>query len=259
MARVYTWALEKLGRALGVMGLILRTGRSVDAQNDPALAAGSGAAAETEPNGSAWFRTDGSPEFRKGGSWLPFLLGGDSEDLAVEAQATANGTGVTANSEALSVRKLTLSLEDVDIALSDNAGTIAYGGLKIADLPEGAICILGAVADLDITKSSAGVNDDWDGDFALGTVTASDDASLSSTEANIIPSTATPQASSGATTANGQSTATECPLYLDGTTTPADVYLNFLVDDADHDVTSTPCNLIANGTVTLTYAVLGDY
>lgn len=175
------------------------------------------------------------------------------------SDASAAGTGVTLTSEQLQVRTALLTLADVDIALTDEAGVVAYGGLKILDFPEGAVCILGAVADLDITKSSAGVNDDWDGDFALGTVTASNNASLTSTEANIIPSTATPQATAGATTANGQSTATECPAYLDGTGTAVDVYLNFLVDDADHDVTSTPCNLIANGTIKLTYAVLGDY
>ena len=112
---------------------------------------------------------------------------------------------------------------------------------------------------IDLTKSSAGVNDDWDGDVALGTVTATNDATLQTTEANIVPSTATPQASSGATTANAQSTTTEVPLIIDGTTTAGDVFLNFLVDDADHDVTTTACNLICNGTVKLTWINLGDY
>lgn len=173
--------------------------------------------------------------------------------------AAAAGTGVSATSEKLQVKTLTLTLADTPVPLTDNAGTIAYGGLKIADFPAGVVCILGAVADLDVTKSSAGVNDDWDGDFSLGTATAGSDADLTGTEANIIPKTATPQASSGATTANGQSTATECPVYLDGTSTAADLYLNVLVDDADHDVGATPCNLLFTGTVTLTYAVLGDY
>lgn len=188
--------------------------------------------------------------------------GGTTWALSSEAASTditAAGTGVVATSESLAVKQALLTLTNTPVVLADEAGVVAYGSLKIADLPEGAICVLGAVADLDLTKSSAGVNDDWDGDFALGTAAASNNATLSGTEADIIPSTATPQASSGATTANGQSTATECPAFFDGTSTAADVYLNVLVDDADHDVTSTACNIIANGTVKLTYVVLGDY
>jgi hypothetical protein len=148
---------------------------------------------------------------------------------------------------------------DVTIALADEAGVVAYGGLKIYDFPAGAIRHLGSVADLDITKSSAGVNADWDGDFALGSATASNNGSLSSTEANLIPSTATPQAVAGVTTANGLSTATEGAVILDGTTTAADLYLNFLIDDADHNVTGTACNLIVNGTIKVAWMNLGDF
>ena len=95
--------------------------------------------------------------------------------------------------------------------------------------------------------------------MGLGTVTATSDATLATTEQNLIPTTATPQASASATTANAQSTATESGAIFDGTTTPVDVYLNLLVDDADHDVTGTATNIIVNGTITLYYANLGDY
>lgn len=151
---------------------------------------------------------------------------------------------------------VTLTFQDVAVALVDEAGVVAYKGTQVLDLPEGAYVIHGAVANLALTKSSAGVNADWDGDFGVGTVTASNNATLASTEQNIIPTTATPQAVSGATTAKGVSTAA---LYLDGTTTPSDVYLNFLVDDGDQDVTGTPCNLIVNGTLTVHYRHLGNH
>jgi hypothetical protein len=36
------------------------------------------------------------------------------------------------------------------------------------------------------------------------------------------------------------------------------VYINMLVDDADHDVTSTPTNLILNGTITVLWTSMGD-
>lgn len=157
------------------------------------------------------------------------------------------------------VQRTVLTLTNTPVVLADAAGVVAYGGLKILDLPEGAILFLGASVNLALTKSSAGVNADWDGDFSLGTVTASNNATLSSTEADLIPSTATPQASAGATTAKGASTSTEAPKVFDGTSTAKDVYLNILVDDADHDVTTTPCNIIANGTITILWSLLGDY
>lgn len=172
---------------------------------------------------------------------------------------TSAVTGVSVTQEPVSsVQKTVLRFTDVALPLVDQAGVVAYGGLKVYDFPEGQVCVLGAVADLAVTKSSAGVNNDWDGDFGLGTVTASNNATLSSTEQNLIPTTATPQATSGATTAKGASTATESGTVLDGRATAADVFLNFLVDDTDHDVTTTPCNLILNGTVTLHWINLGD-
>lgn len=186
------------------------------------------------------------------------VAGGIRTSVGVGAVA---GTGVTLGSEAGDglYHQTTITLTDVEIALTDEAGVIAYGGLKIYDLPVGAIVVQAAVSDLDVTKSSAGVNLDWDGDFSLGTTTAGNDADLTTTEVDILAKTATPQAAAGATTANGGAATNG---YLDGTTTAgaaADVYLNVLVDDADHDVTSTPCNLIFNGTIKLTWFVAGDY
>jgi hypothetical protein len=168
-------------------------------------------------------------------------------------------TGLTVEEHGVGpLRKTVLNFKDVAFALVDEAGVVAYTGKKVYDFPAGAILFLGAKADLALTKSSAGVNADWDGDFAFGTVTASNNNTLSSTEANLIPSVPTPQAVAGATTAKGVSTSTECCKVLDGTVTAIDGCLNFLVDDADHDVTTTPCNLIVNGTLTFNWLNLGD-
>lgn len=173
--------------------------------------------------------------------------------------AVAAGTsagGAVAHESTGAVKRTVLTFDQDAFALNDEAGVVAYAGKKIYDFPEGSIVILGAVANLAVSKSSAGVNNDFDGDFALGTATAGGDATLTSTEANIIASTATPQAVSGATTAKGRSTAA---VFLDGTSSAADLYLNFLVDDADHDVTTTPANLLVSGSVTLLWAPVGDY
>lgn len=168
----------------------------------------------------------------------------------------AAGTGVAATEGGNGiVQSTTLTFTNAAVTLADEAGVVAYGGLKVYDMPAGNIVVLGAVSDLALTLSAAGVNADWDGDFGVGTVTASNNATLSSTEQNIIPTTATPQAVSSATTADGESTAVA---VIDGTATAADIYLNFLVDDADHDVTSTPTNIVVNGTLKLFWMNLGD-
>lgn len=178
---------------------------------------------------------------------------------AANSYGTPNGTGVEiAQLGDQAAQKTVITFTNHAIALTDEAGVVAYAGSKIYDLPAGAILFLGASANLALTKSSAGVNDTWDGDFGLGTVTASNNATLASTEQDLIPTTATPQAVSGATTAKGISTSTEACKVFDGTSTAKDVFLNLLVDDADHDVTGTPCNLIVNGTITIVWTNLGD-
>ena len=178
---------------------------------------------------------------------------------AASSNVQANGTGVVATSETMVARQLKLTLTNTPVVLADEAGVVAYGALKIADMPAGAILILGAVLDLNLTKSSAGVNADWDGDIALGTAACGNNATLAGTEANIIASTVTPQAVAGATTGNAYSATAESGNVFDGTSSALDVYLNILVDDADHNVSGTPCNIICNGTVKLSYIRLGDY
>lgn len=153
------------------------------------------------------------------------------------------------------VRKTVLTFTNVHVSLTDEAGVVAYGGIKVYDFPEGLVHVLAAVSDFALTKSSAGVIAAFDGDVGVGTVTASNNATLASTEQNIIPTTATPQAVAGVTTADAVSTAA---VTIDGSVTAADVFVNLLVDDADHDVTGTPADLILNGTLTLVWSNVGD-
>lgn len=167
--------------------------------------------------------------------------------------------GLTVTNEgAGEYRRTVLKFTNVAIPMIDQAGVIAYKGTKVYDLPEGAILFLGASANLALTKSSTGIIATWNGDFSLGSVIASNNATLTSTEADLIPSTSTPAAVAGVSSAKGLSTTTEAAKVFNGSVTATDVYLNFLVDDTDHDVTTTPANLILNGTVTLSWVNLGD-
>ena len=157
------------------------------------------------------------------------------------------------------IQKERITLTNTPIVMADNAGVVAFGSLKIFDIAEGLMLFHGAVLDLNLTLSAAGINADWDGDIGLGTVAANNGAGpLATTEQNLVPNTATPQAVASVTTGDGESTGTESGTLLDGTTTPIDVFLNLLVDDADHDVTGTPTNIIVNGTIDLIYTLLGD-
>lgn len=183
----------------------------------------------------------------------------NNTDLIPSDGAVA-GTNVTVQEKGNSaLNKSIITFTSELFAITDQPSVVAYAGQKFYDFPEGIILIHGAVANLTIGKDAAGVDDDFDGDFSIGTVTAGNDATLTSTEANIIASTAMPQATTGSTTAKGHATGSEVPLILDGTTTAIDAYLNFLIDDADHDVSTTPTNLIVTGTVNLFWSLLGDY
>ena len=156
------------------------------------------------------------------------------------------------------IQKERLVLTNTPIVMVDNAGTIAFGSLKIFDVTEGLMLFHGAVMSLALTLSAAGIDVDWEGDIALGTVAASNNNTLATTEQNLIPTTAVPEAVASVTTGDGQSTGTESGSLLDGTATPVDIFLNLLVNDVDHDITSIPTNVIVNGTIDIIYTMLGD-
>lgn len=142
---------------------------------------------------------------------------------------------------------------DQAVTMTDEAGVVLYGGLKIYDFPAGDITILAAVADLDI-EGTGNVTATFDGDVGIGTATAGNNNALAGTEQDILPTTATPQAVASLTTANGRSTAIS---KHDGTSTAIKAYLNFLVDDADHN--GGGITVKSGSKIYLTWFVGGDY
>jgi len=183
----------------------------------------------------------------------------DALESAVESVGTVSGTGVSVEEKGFGFFKTTkITFDDTAVTMVDNAGVTAYGSLKVYTFPVGYIYTQSACTDLALTLSSAGINATWDGDIGVGTVAANNTATpLATTEQNIIPNTATPQAVSSATTGDAISTATEHAVF-NGTSSAVEVYVNLLVDDADHDVTTTPCNIILNGTLILNWVFMGD-
>lgn len=199
------------------------------------------------------------------------ILGYDSETgqlifNGAGAGATLNGTPNGATVKAAeygdaAVHKTILTCTATPITITDDAGVAQYGGVKVYDFPEGAINVLGAVIDGALTAGVTGtIIDNWDGDVALGTVTATTGATLVSTEADILPSTAV---SAGASDKIGIVEALPVPTaltesgarWLNGTGTAKDMYLNFVIDD---DATHTSGTAAFTGTISFTWTNLGD-
>lgn len=132
-----------------------------------------------------------------------------------------------------------VSFSGTTITITDQAGVVGYGGLKILDFPLGRILFVGASANLSAVYGGT-IIATADGHFGVGTVTASNNATLATTEQNIIPTTAIAQAVGSAASIVGGNAAVA---YIDGTATAVDAFLNVLIADADQN---------GGGTVTVT-------
>jgi hypothetical protein len=150
---------------------------------------------------------------------------------------------------------LTLTLtgaNDLDLADGADHGT----SIKIYDMPEGRILLLGATCDL-----SAVVNDAFNASpndvfiVAVGSVAANDAAGLTGTEVNIIPASTLDTVGNTTLTLPWKS-ALAASAQFDGTTTAMDVIVNATVADAS---TTKAMTLAITGTLTLTWVNLGDY
>lgn len=87
MALVARYLLTKFRRAPAYFGLILRTSQTASPDTSPSLSAGSGTPTESEPAGSLWLQTDGTPRWRAFSAWC-------AQGVRF-AQAVATGTALT--------------------------------------------------------------------------------------------------------------------------------------------------------------------
>ena len=139
-----------------------------------------------------------------------------------------------------------LTLTAVPITITDN-GSNGSGGIKIYDFPA---CHFAAITTQANCTVAYGSVTDANVIASIGSVVAAADGTLTSTEANFVPSTAA-ATTSGAGTFNGESTAV---LTLNGTSTAVDMYLN-LATSTDP---STNNSATVSGTITLIWANCGD-
>jgi hypothetical protein len=191
---------------------------------------------------------------RQGGNVL--VIGPNGSIETTQNVGAKNGSTVTCVEQVPALHKTVLTLAATPISIADDNGVAQYGGVKIYDFPEGAINILGANLDLSITLGVTGtIINTWAGGVALGSVTASTGASLTSTEADILAEKTVSAATLKVATVKGVSIAAAVTPFVNGTGTPLDCFLNlFVTDDASHTVgTGT-----ITGTVTLFWNYLGD-
>ena len=175
---------------------------------------------------------------------------------------TTNGNGAIVADKATAVEHLnethttilTFTLtgdNDLDLADGDH-GT----GIKIYDLPEGRILILGATINA-VVVTSANYNASPNDVFvvSMGTAVGADDNTLTGTEVDIIPSTELDTVSATALTLDWHA-ALAASAQFDGTTTPVDIYVNAACTDASNSGANT---YAITGTVTITWINLGTY
>jgi len=166
------------------------------------------------------------------------------------------------------VHKTIFTFTNVTVALTDDVGVGAYGSAKLYVMPKGMYytTMLSVLENIVITKSSAGVSDTWSGINTLGNVAANSGNIANAGEGFWLASSQNitlGPAVAGVLTDKAFVGGYDGPqLNVDATTTTgdsSDIYLNISVNDADQDVTGTPCNLILNGTITLLWANAGDF
>lgn len=163
------------------------------------------------------------------------------------------GTGLTAVQGAGVVQTVTITVPAATtVSMVDATTAGSHGSKKVFTFPAGNIQVLGATTDLAIARVGTNLTATSDVVGALGTVvTANTDATLTSTEANIVPSTVATLAA-GVGAFDGQSTAS---VTLDGTATAVDVYMNFATPDAGSIGND---SLTVSGQIVISFIVLGD-
>lgn len=156
--------------------------------------------------------------------------------------------------ESVGTIRTTLKLSNQVITMTDATTAGCQGSIKLYDFPACNLLFLGATCDLTVTAGTGGIADTAAVVASVGTAAASNaDATLTATEADLIPSTAA-TLTAGAGAAKGK-TLTAGVVVFDGTTTAKDAYLNLAIPDAGSTGNDT---ITVSGTVTLVWANLGD-
>lgn len=156
------------------------------------------------------------------------------------------------NPQSAPILRQRVKLSDLAIRTSGATG-VGFGTAVMGDLPAGNILFYGAAAYLQFTKLDAGTIATFDGDFSIGT-TPTADATLDSTDANIVGSSALGAATAGVSPVVRGVGSTVA--MLDNTDGSLELNLNLIIDDAS--VSADDQDFTVDGVVDLVYSVLLD-
>lgn len=151
-------------------------------------------------------------------------IGSSRPQQAAEKAAAASGiSGLTVKDYTSAGRQTRVLLSNVTITTTYTSSSNSSGSVKIATLPTGGIFLKGGSARVTYTTSGTPTPGGTTV-FAVGTAAAAADATLTSTEANVVASTGSTM-TSGAGTLNGV-TATSV-VGVNGQSSAVDIYVNF--------------------------------
>lgn len=151
-------------------------------------------------------------------------IGSSRPPQAAEKAAAASGiSGLTVKDYTSAGRQTRVQLSNVTITTTYTSSSNSSGSVKIATLPTGGIFLKGGSARITYTTSGTPTPGGTTV-FAVGTAAAAADATLTSTEANVVASTGSTM-TSGAGTLNGV-TATSV-VGVNGQSSAVDIYVNF--------------------------------
>lgn len=198
----------------------------------------------------------------KDGDLVVNTASGNRRVTAFSSVGAKNGSTVTVEELGNGViNKTVLTCTATPVTITDDAAVAQYGGTgKLYDFPEGLLCTFGGVIDGSITLGTTGtIINTWAGGVALGTATATTGATLTGTEADILPEVDVAAATSKVAVVDAVSVATALTesgaRWFDGTATAKDLFLNLVVDD---DATHTSGTGTFTGTVTIVWMIVGD-
>jgi hypothetical protein len=179
----------------------------------------------------------------------------DVNGETVAGAGAVSGTGVSVvESGDAALKKTVLTFTNVSVTMTDATTAGSHGSLKVYDFPAGLLSYLGGTTDLTIARVGTTITTTAAVVGAVGTTaTATDDDALTTTEADLIPSTASTLTAGAGVTKGKYAVAPQVP--FDGTTEAIDAYLNFAIPDAGSTGNGA---LLVNGTVTLVWSNLGD-
>lgn len=147
------------------------------------------------------------------------------------------------------------SLDITGVATAADSGTFVLG-----TLPQGNLLFLGAVAYVSVDGGAdAHIIDNWNGDYAIGTVPNADLDLSDAGDANIIPSTALDAGTSDklAPRTRSASTSSGHGIIIDNTDGSLELNFNLLIDD--NVITDTEVGtFVVEGVLHAAFIVLGD-